>query len=430
MPKFLDVYLHNDLVGTLIQDDGGQMLFTYHQDWLKNPSAKPLSHSLPLRTEQFSQKVCQGFFGGLLPEEKNREVIAKNLGISKENDFSMLREIGGECAGAVTFMPHEVPLSDKTFGSRIISDAELAAILRGLPQRPLMSGTGNLRLSLAGAQNKIAVRIEDDIISIPIENTPSTHIIKPDIPEYKGVVYNEGFCMKLAKTVGLTTADVHIGKAEDIDYLAIKRYDRKNAVATQFVGNKFLLFSQKSWEIRLHQEDFCQALGIPSKNKYQEEGGPSIRDCIDLIRKIFPISTTEIQKFLDAVIFNYLIGNTDAHGKNFSLVYNRPTSILDDDIYFAPLYDLICTVYYPNLSPNMAMKIGGESRHNLILPQHFEKMAEECSLSKPLLKKRVRELTEMILIALQNRIVEHEVADKVTEVIKFRCRETLESFNA
>lgn len=421
MTKTLDVYLHDHLVGTLIQDDGGQMLFNYLPEWLSNPSSTPISHSLPLRAETFSQKECQGFFGGLLPEERNRELIARNLGISKENDFSMLNEIGGECAGAVTFVPSGTPLNTQNFESRILSESDLAKLLRELPKRPLMAGEAGVRLSLAGAQNKLPVRIDNNTLSLPLGYAPSTDIIKPAIADYEGIVYNESLCMKLAKAIGLSVANVETGRAEDIEYLIVKRYDRKIIPV-----NRIFV---KDYSIRLHQEDFCQALGISSKNKYQAEGGPSLKDCIHLVRVVSPISVSELQKIIDAIIFNFLIGNNDAHGKNFSIVYDRFHTVLSDDIYFAPLYDLICTTYYPNLSPTMAMKIGDQYDSRLILPKDFEKMAEECGLSKPLVKKRVVEIAQKILTALENRIVEHPVADRVAEVIRSRCKDTIESFH-
>lgn len=422
MSRTLDVYLHDNLVGHLVQDKGGQMLFTYLSAWIDNPLSIPLSHSLPLRVESFSQKECQGFFGGLLPEEKNRDLIARNLGISKENDFSLLNEIGGECAGAVTFMPHNTPLPTENFESRVLSEADLAHILRELPRRPLMAGEAGVRLSLAGAQNKLPVRIDGETISLPLGNAPSTHIIKPAISEYEGIVYNEALCMKLAKDIGLSVADVSIGKAEDIEYLLVERYDRKETTITM----PFI----KHYSIRLHQEDFCQALGIPSKNKYQSEGGPSIKESFQLIRDISPLSVHQLLALNDAIIFNFLINNNDAHGKNFSIVYNRLHSILSDNIYLAPLYDLICTTYYPNLSDTMAMKIGDQYHSNLVTTKDFEKMAENCGLSKPLVKKRVVEMAQKIITALEKRIVEHPIADKVSQVIKSRCLETIESFHA
>src|SRR5438046_1605885 len=130
MARTLDVYLHNDLVGQLIQDDGGQMVFKYVEDWVNRPDATPLSQSLPLRKERFSRKECRGFFAGILPEENKREIIARNLGISAHNDFAMLERIGGECAGAVTFIAQGEALPERNYSYRKLSEQELAAILK------------------------------------------------------------------------------------------------------------------------------------------------------------------------------------------------------------------------------------------------------------------------------------------------------------
>src|SRR5580765_4617483 len=173
MARTLDVYIHNDLIGHLVQDDGGGMTFAYAESWLNRAGATPLSQSLPLRNGQFKRKECRGFFAGILPEEAKREIIARNLGISARNDYAMLERIGGECAGAVTFMPSGQPLPERNYSYRPLSDPELAAILKELPKRPLLAGEEGIRLSLAGAQDKIAVRIEGRTISLPLGGAPS-----------------------------------------------------------------------------------------------------------------------------------------------------------------------------------------------------------------------------------------------------------------
>ena len=227
MPKTLDVYLNKKLVGHLIQDDDGQMSFGYSNNWLENTLAVPLSHSLPLRDMPFSRKECRGFFAGILPEENKRKIIARNLGISAQNDYAMLEQIGGECAGAVTFIPAGEPLPEQNDKYRILSETELADILRMLPHRPLLAGEQGVRLSLAGVQDKIAVQVSGDEISLPLGGAPSTHILKPAIERFDGVVFNEAYCMKLAARLGLPTAPVETRQVEDIDYLLVERYDRK-----------------------------------------------------------------------------------------------------------------------------------------------------------------------------------------------------------
>src|SRR5208337_4421007 len=267
MPRTLDVYLRRDLVGHLIQDENGQMAYQYAESWLNHAGAIPLSHSLPLKKGRFNRNECRGFFAGILPDESKREIIAKNLGISARNDFAMLEQIGGECAGAVTFIPAGQKLTERKYSYRPLTSGKLAEILKMLPRRPLMAGEDGIRLSLAGAQDKIAVHVQDGQISIPHGGAPSTHILKPAIEHFEGIVFNEAFCMKLAHAIGLQTAKAEVGKVEDIDYLLIERYDR--TVFEDGSGAECLE--------RQHQEDFCQALGVIPDNKYQNEGGPSLK---------------------------------------------------------------------------------------------------------------------------------------------------------
>jgi serine/threonine-protein kinase HipA len=408
MARTLDVYLHQELVGHLIQDDHGQLVFDYTESWLEHPKAVALSHSLPLRTERFKRNECRGYFAGILPEEGKREVIARNLGISARNDFAMLEHIGGECAGAVTFMPHGEALPVLEFQYRELNDMELARILTELPRRPLMAGAEGVRLSLAGAQDKIVVHVADGRISLPLGGAPSTHILKPAIELFEGLVFNEAYCMKLAAAVEIPSASVSFHQVEGIDYLLVERYDRTH--------------SKTGIVHRLHQEDFCQALGIVAESKYQCEGGPGLRECMGLVRAVTSTPVIDLQRLLDAVIFNFLIGNNDAHGKNFSLLYHGGA------IRFAPLYDLLSTNHYPELTKRMAMAIGGEYESSKIFPRHFENMARDAGLGKALVKSRVPELAKLVIASLDKVDVKHPVAEKLAEEIFERCRAVLERF--
>lgn len=277
-----------------------------------------------------------------------------------------------------------------------------------------MAGADGIRLSLAGAQDKIAVHVDGDQISIPLGGAPSTHILKPAIAHFEGLVFNEALCMTLATSIGLLAASVETRRVEDIDYLLVKRYDRKVLGA--------------SIE-RLHQEDFCQALGIISEHKYQREGGPSLKSGFSLIRDISSTPVIDLQRFLDAVIFNFLVGNHDAHGKNFSFIYDHSLA-LGLRASIAPLYDIVCTSYYPELSQKMAMKIGGEYESEMVRPRSFEKMADECGLAKPLVKKRILELSESVISALDKIEIDHSVAEGVKSIIKKHCLEILQTFKA
>lgn len=406
MKRTLDVYLLGDRVGILEQDEHGAMHFTYAQEWLGKSGVIPLSHSLPLREEGFGRNESRGFFAGILPEQHQREVIAKNLGVSAGNDFALLDRIGGECAGAVTFLPEgQKPLEQKE-EYRALSPGELAEILRTLPRRPLMAGDEGVRLSLAGAQEKLAIHRSPQGISIPLGGAPSTHILKPAIERFQGLVYNEAFCMKLAGVIGLLVAPVEVGNIEGIDYLLVERYDR---IWETLAGTT----SQKLK--RVHQEDFCQALGIVPEKKYQNEGGPSLKESFVLLRECSSSPVLDLNAMLDAVIFNALIGNHDAHGKNFSLIYSGGKTRM------APLYDLLCTTFYPEISTKMAMKIGGEYDSRKLVGANWDRMAEEAGLNKPMVRRRVLEMAEQMMQKLPDVALDHPTAEGVSKIIKESC---------
>jgi|JI10StandDraft_1071094.scaffolds.fasta_scaffold05556_21 serine/threonine-protein kinase HipA len=418
MTATLDVYLHTDLVGHLVQDEHGQTLFQYSAAWLANTNAIPLSLSLPLQKEPFEEKQCKPFFAGVLPDPAKRTLIARNLGISANNDFAMLKEIGGECAGAITVVNAGEKLAEYATDYKLLSVSALERIVIELPKRPLMAGEAGVRLSLAGAQDKIAVYKKDNDLFLPLHNTPSSHILKPDIEAYKGIVFNEAFCMKLAAHVGLPVAPVTTAVASTVDYLLIERYDRTQ---TQ-VDNKVKLH-------RIHQEDFCQALGIVPDRKYQAEGGPSIKDCFDLVRKVSSVPVLDLNALLDAIIFNFLIGNHDAHGKNFSLLYRKPDAVTSPGkIRLAPLYDLICTPVYPNLSKKMAMKIGDAYALDDVNPRQFEKLAEQIGFAKPLVKRRVIDQAKKVKEYLPVVDVTHPVADEIRKFVADHCEVVLKRF--
>jgi serine/threonine-protein kinase HipA len=407
MARTLDVYLEQEPLGQLIQDDDGQITFGYAASWLEKDGAFAISHSLPLRPERFTQKECKGIFGGLLPEEGNRKVIARILQISDQNDFAMLERIGGECAGALTFLPHgdAPPTPDNNY--RELTDKELADILRTLPSRPLLAGEKGVRLSLAGAQDKIAVRVDaSGRISLPLGYAPSTHVLKPAIATWEGIVSNEVFCMRLARAVGLTAAETTAHQTEDEPYLLSPRHDRA--------------IDHDGTVRRLHQEDFCQALGVPSEIKYQTEGGPGLKDCFALLRRASSNPVQDLLALLDAVIFNLLIGNNDGHAKNFALLYGA-----DGVRRLAPLYDLVSTVYYPEIDNTLAMKIGGEANPDLVFGKELEAFARDAGLAPAGVKRRVSELAERVRLEAQEMDKADETAEKLAALISRRCERHL-----
>jgi serine/threonine-protein kinase HipA len=271
-----------------------------------------------------------------------------------------------------------------------------------------MAGEQGVRLSLAGAQDKLPVRIQDDHIYLPLATSPSTHLLKPAIEQFESIVVNEALCMDLARRSGLQTAETFVRTVDDIEFLVVKRYDRE--------------VYESGEPVRLHQEDFCQALGLAPEHKYQNEGGPSLLQCVQLIRETSAVPAVDLAAFMDGVIFNYLVGNNDAHGKNFSLIHRPDAS---GGTRLAPFYDLVCTVYYPDLSSKMAMKLGGEYDCDKVMRRHFEKLASETGLGKAYMIRRTRESSEALLANLLPTPTEHPVATDITKLIRGRCEKTL-----
>jgi serine/threonine-protein kinase HipA len=251
----LDVYLQDRKVGQLRLDDNRRFVFQYDAAWIGRKEAVPLSLRLPLKAEPFPDDLARPFFSNLLPEQEIKRVIAQRLRISENNDFAMLNRIGGECAGAVSMLPSgEVPAVEP--GYRELNEKELHKIINDLPRRPLMAGVEGMRLSLAGAQNKLPVYMEDDRVYIASGNAPSSHILKPGIRDLEDTVGNEAFCMMLAQRLGLPTPPVTIRQGLDRLFI-ITRYDRSR--------------NKDGRLVRLHQEDFCQALGILPKSAIIEK---------------------------------------------------------------------------------------------------------------------------------------------------------------
>jgi serine/threonine-protein kinase HipA len=408
--KRLIVHLHGMRVGVL-DDDIRQPVFRYDDDWLANADACALSRQLPLQSEAFEGQRVSVFFGGLLPEADARDQIARNLGISANNDFAMLERIGGECAGAVSLRPDE-RAGESRSDVRWLDDGEAAEIMKLLPQRPLLAGEEGLRLSLAGAQVKLPVVIDagsngSTRLGLPLGDTPSTHIIKPEPARFPGLSENEAWCMALARRVGLDAAEVWEEKIGNVPCLIAKRYDRVRESSGAAVR-------------RLHQEDFCQALGYPSSRKYQQEGGPSLRECFQLIREWSTTPVLDIRHMLDAVIFAVMTGNADAHGKNHSFLYSRNTRRM------APLYDQVCTMAWPELSTTLSMKIGGASTLTEVSPEHFKQLCGQVKLGWPMARERIKTMCRQIIDATGEQKVLPELRERtVPEIVTKRAKRML-----
>lgn len=384
MSNRLAVWWDGRVTGCLYLGPDGDTQFAYDAAWLADATAPALSFSLPKQTEPFNRRACQPFFGGILPEEGQRTAIARALGVSADNEFRLLEYLGGEVAGALTLLPEgETPALPSATAPKLLNDDDLVQLLDHLPMRPMLVGEDGLRLSLAGAQSKLPVLVIGGQIALPAPGQPTSHILKPPIARFAGTTENEYFCMSLARAVGLDVAPVEMRIVGGRPFLLITRYDRTTGPSGEVT--------------RLHQEDFAQALGVPSHRKYASEGGPNFPDCFALLRRAATRPPRDILRLLDAAIFNLIIGNADAHAKNFSLLHSGDRG--DGAITLAPLYDLLSTVLYPELSPKLAMKIGGKSVLDDIEARHWDRFAADAQLGAPFVRKRVGELCDAVMSA-------------------------------
>lgn len=374
--RTLQVWLHEEPVGILSETPAGGLSFTYMDTWRIDSGCPPLSRSLPPGRDPLEGPAVLAFFGGLLPEGLVRRQVAANLGLSEDNDFALLGALGGDCAGALRLLAEGEP-RPAAAAPAPLSESELAALVAELPRRPLLAGEDGVRLSLAGAQSKLPLRWIGGHYALSTFDAPSTHILKPESPNFPGLAAVEAFCLDLARRAGLRAARAEWLRAGDRPCLRVERYDRELDPATGKVR-------------RIHQEDFCQALGVPSHRKYQQEGGPAASDVLDCIRDHSTAPVLDLSEFLDLLVFNVLIGNADAHGKNFAWVYSRGERRL------APAYDLVATTLWPELSSRMAMRVGQAKFLNEVTADHFLKFASANRIGKSLFRVRMEDLCRRV----------------------------------
>ena len=370
---------------------------------------------MPLNDTLYGDAVVRPFFSNLLPDDLARQRLARYVGVSEKNPFALLEIIGGDCAGALSLYPEgKTPPSLTKRDYEPLEEARLSTILGLLSQRPLFVGEKDVRMSLAGAQNKLAVVLINGHIALPKGSTPTTHILKPPMADIPESVFNEYFCMTLAKRFKIAAASADIRWAGDLPYLLLERYDRTPDHLN-----------------RLHQEDFCQALSIAPELKYENEGGPSLKRCLSLIETNSLRPALDTLNFLRLVIFNYCIGNADAHGKNFSFLYQKPSPIL------APAYDLLSTSIYPQLSPKMAMKIGGKAISEHVYLRHWHQLVPETQLAKQTLERTLAHYTQelpqtalRLLTALESTPLQSPIYAQIHALIEKRCRHIEKYFAA
>jgi serine/threonine-protein kinase HipA len=372
----LPVYFEDYLVGEIRSDEAGPH-FAYSPEWRTLRGAFPISLTMPIDAGEISPPLFAPWAANLLPEAAQLNAVGRHLGVAPGDVIGLLAEIGRDTAGALSFGAPGRTGSDQW---RAIGDeAVLEQIIEELPRKPFLAGDDGVSMSLAGVQTKIAVAVDPDgAIHIPLNGSPSTHILKPDADRLWGSVENEAFCLTLAKRCGLSVPDLTTGAAGRRRYLLIARYDRRRA------GER--------WR-RLHQEDFCQALGKPPSAKYERNQtgvrGPTLAEMIELSRS--RMSAADVLALLDLAVFNIIACNTDAHAKNYSILLRAGAAAL------APAYDIMCAEPYEGITRNLAQTIAGKNRGEHIRRRHWERFFRESKLGVAPSLQRVRRLAEAVL---------------------------------
>lgn len=377
----LSVALNGRLVGVLERAANGAISFMYDDDWLQRDRwAIPVSLSLPLREERYSGAEVSAFFDNLLPDnDQIRRTVAEKVGAEGTDAFSLLNKIGRDCVGALQFLPEGAEIAPPGLPEcTSLAAGDIAEIVRNLATSPLgirPDGERELRISIAGAQEKTAL-LWDNGWCLPKGTTPTTHILKPQLGKLpNGIdmtrsVENEHFCLTLCRELGLDVAQSEIVDFESVRVLAVERFDRLKASDGRL--------------LRVPQEDFCQALSVPPTLKYNNEGGPGIRECLNLLNGS-DYAEEDRLAFLRAQIVFWLIGASDGHAKNFSLFLTP-----GGRYRMTPLYDIMSlqsnytAKEFQRKEFRMAMAVGDNRHYPIeeIMPRHFQQNAKAAGVAE------------------------------------------------
>lgn len=420
----LILLLDGQIVGS-IHRRKGRLSLVYDDAWRLRPDAYPLSLSMPLASAEYPHGPVNAFLWGLLPD--NDVVIerwARHFQVSAKNPFALIGAVGEDCAGAVQFVRRDRLEALQGSGEDTIDWLEphqVAERLKALreDQAAWRAPRDTGQFSLAGAQPKTALMWENGRWGVPSGRLPTTHILKPPSVAFDGHAENEHLCLLLARRLGIPAAESRVERFGDEIAIVVERYDRLR------LGDRIA---------RVHQEDFCQALARLPTDKYQNEGGPGVRECVEVLADQSSAPGEDIDTFLDAVLFNWIVVGTDAHAKNYSLLLSG-----EGRVRLAPLYDIASALPYGNLDYQklkLAMKLGGEYRLRDIGARHVGRMAAEVRQSPKRWVERARELTgkmpetvRKVADEMRASGLDHEIVGRLAAAIADRAR-TLEALLA
>lgn len=384
MTRELVVLLGGQVVGLLSRETNGRLCFRYEESWQEAVDAYPLSLSMPYSRAEHPHDVVEPYLKNLLPDnEYVLEQWARRFHVSRTNVFGLLEHVGEDCAGAVQFCrPDRVEqVVDGIAMGEVewLGEAEIAARLREVRKDPsaVRHASDPGYFSLPGAQPKIALFRDEGRWGIPSGRLPTNVILKPPQGDFRGFAVNEHVCLSLATKLGLSAASSEVVRFEDQVAIVVDRYDRIKQGGT--------------W-MRVHQEDFCQILGISPEGKYEAEDGPGAVDALKAIARWSTRPLVDQRRFVEALALNWAIVGTDGHAKNYSML------LAPGQARLAPLYDLISALPYPKQIPprkaKLAMRIGREYHVWKIADRHWRSLAESVGLNADEVIGWVRDVLE------------------------------------
>ena len=417
--KFLNVFYESELVGILSESGEERLSFKYSKAWLENLNSFPLSIALKLTEVEYGHLPTKAFFENLLPEGSVKEILEAHSKTNIKGEFDFLKIYGEDCAGAFVIMPeNKIPIKPN---QNLKKEIELETLYSYLNQNKsltdaIVNNEGG-HFSLAGAQDKIPVIIEDTKIFIPLGNIPTTDIIKPYVRYFdstKDSPYNEYFCMRLARSIGLNVPDVDIIEGEYPLYI-IKRFDRIELDG----GIK-----------RIHQQDFCQARGITSAKKYESDGGPTFASNFALVRDVSISPIPDLNQLLMWFWFNLVIGNNDCHSKNLAFLQTK------EGLRLSPFYDLLSTTIYKEISPKFSYGIGKQMLWYKVSNKNLAMQAKEIGISEAAFKNPANKLFKELDKQLEKNVEEFEsrfsgikTASVIEKEVKKRMRYFRDKFS-
>ncbi len=396
MTASVPIWFDDLAVGQVDVAADGSLSLRYVDRWVQTAGAFSLSVTMPLRADHYPSDVISPWLANLLPEEQQLQVITRSLGLDQTDVLAVLSEIGGDTAGALSFGASTdralwayAPLT--SFYDTADPLLALERHFEDLGRRPFLVGEEGVRQSLAGGQKKSALAVlgpngapvlrlpeEGDVLAVPLNGAPSSLIVKPDNPNLPGITENEVWCLRMAQAIGIEAAQATILQSSKRTAIGVLRYDRR-------VGRSGQL-------LRLHQEDFAQANGLPPGRKYERGTLPGL-DLKTLLETGRHVSASDALALLDQVIFNILVANTDAHAKNYSLIL--PVGAAPR---LAPLYDVSTVLSWPHVVKTYAQFIDGKKRNpDMVAGRHWEAIAREIGYRPTDVKNRVQQIVDAIV---------------------------------